>query len=305
MKLDAGSLLLVVFLPGLIYLGNPALALLVGMALTLILDRPVGQEYGKYFLQGAIILLGFKLNVSELWRINAEYTILVGVYVISAISIGLGLARLLKMEVVSGILMASGTAICGGTTIATLAPILKARADQVGVALAIVFLLNAIALFTFPYIGHYFELTQEQFGVWVALSIHDTSSVVATAQIYGDEAARIATTVKLGRTLWLIPLTLIVSFYVRSGQASVRLPLFILLFIAASILSSIIQLPDMLISTVSWTSKSMLVVALYLLGSEITRDTLRAIKGKALAQALILWSLVVPATLFSVVALID
>jgi uncharacterized integral membrane protein (TIGR00698 family) len=305
MKLDAGSLLLVVFLPGLIYLGNPALALLVGMALTLILDRPVGQEYGKYFLQGAIILLGFKLNVSELWRINAEYTILVGVYVISAISIGLGLARLLKMEVVSGILMASGTAICGGTTIATLAPILKARADQVGVALAIVFLLNAIALFTFPYIGHYFELTQEQFGVWVALSIHDTSSVVATAQIYGDEAARIATTVKLGRTLWLIPLTLIVSFYVRSGQASVRLPLFILLFIAASILGSIIQLPDMLISTVSWTSKSMLVVALYLLGSEITRDTLRAIKGKALAQALILWSLVVPATLFSVVALID
>ena len=305
MKLDVGSILLVVFLPGLIYLGNPAFALLIGMTLTLILDRPVGQEYGKYFLQGAIILLGFKLNVSELWRINAEYTILVGVYVISAISIGLGLARLLKMEITSGILMASGTAICGGTTIATLAPILKARADQVGVALAIVFLLNAIALFTFPYIGHFFELTQEQFGVWVALSIHDTSSVVATAQIYGDEAARIATTVKLGRTLWLIPLTLIASFYVRSGQASVRLPLFILLFIAASIFGSIIQLPDMLISSVSWTSKAMLVVALYLLGSEITRDTLRAIRGKALAQALILWSLVVPATLFSVIALIN
>ncbi|MFT7688410.1 MAG: putative integral membrane protein (TIGR00698 family) [Candidatus Azotimanducaceae bacterium] len=305
MKLDAGLILPVVFLPGLIYFGNPAFALLIGMTLTLILDRPIVQEYGKYFLQGAIILLGFKLNISELWRINADYTILVGIYVISALCIGLGLARLLKMESISGILMASGTAICGGTTIATLAPILKARADQVGVALAIVFLLNAAALFTFPYIGHFFELTQEQFGVWVALSIHDTSSVVATAQIYGDEAARIATTVKLGRTLWLIPLALMASLYVRSGQASIRLPIFILAFIAASIIGSVIQLPEKLISATSWTSKAMLVVALYLLGSEITRDTLRAIKGKALAQALILWSLVVPTTLFSVIILID
>ena len=305
MKLDTGLILPVVFLPGLIYLGNPAFALLIGMTLTLLLNRPVGQEYGKFFLQGAIILLGFKLNMSELWRINAEYTLLVGVYVISAISLGLGLARLLKMESTSGILMASGTAICGGTTIATIAPILKARADQVGVALAIVFLLNAIALFTFPYIGHFFQLTQEQFGVWVALSIHDTSSVVATAQIYGDEAARIATTVKLGRTLWLIPITLIASFYVRSGQASVRLPLFILLFIAASILGSLIPLPTALINATSWISKALLVIALYLLGSEITRDTIRAIKGKALAQALILWSLVIPSTLFSVIYLID
>ena len=209
MKFEAGIAITIICLLPLIYWGNPALALFVGMFWTLLLGRPVidrGQVYGKYLLQTAIVLLGFKLNVSDLWRISADYTPLVAVYVLTALLLGLGLGWLLKLEKNASLLMASGTAICGGTTIATLAPILKARADQVGVSLAIVFLLNALALITFPYIGDYLEMSQEQFGVWVALSIHDTSSVVATAQIYGDQAASIATTVKLGRTLWLIPL---------------------------------------------------------------------------------------------------
>lgn len=307
MKHNPALILSAIVLPGLIYVGNPAFALLVGMGITLAFNRVVisgGQTYGKYLLQGAIILLGFKLNVSELLRISADYTLMVALYVLSALFLGLALGWLLRIEKTSGILMAAGTAICGGTTIATLAPILKARPDQLGVALAIVFLLNAFALVTFPYVGHYLQLSQEQFGVWVAFAIHDTSSVVATAQIYGDEAARIATTVKLGRTLWLIPLVLVASYYVSSEKATMRLPLFIILFIAASIIGSLISLPNIMISAISWCSKSFLVVALFLIGTEITRDTLRRIRGRVLAQALILWSIVVPGTLLAVQMLI-
>ena len=218
----------------LIYFGNPAVALLVGMAITLGLNKTLisnASVLGKYSLQAAIILLGLKLNIGDLWRISANYTLAIFIYVIAAITIGLMIGRLMKVERNSSLLMASGTAICGGTTIATLSPIIKARPDQTGVALAIVFLLNAVALFTFPHVGHWLEMTQEQFGVWVALAIHDTSSVVATAQIYGEESAAVATTLKLGRTLWLIPLVLIVSFRERSEGAKVRLPGFILLFL--------------------------------------------------------------------------
>ena len=288
----------------LIYFGNPAIALIVGMAITLGLNTPAipnASKIGKLSLQTAIVLLGLKLNIGDLWRISANYTLVIFIYVVAAIAIGLLIGRLMKVEKNSSLLMASGTAICGGTTIATISPIIKARPDQTGVALAIVFLLNAAALFSFPYVGEWLELSQEQFGVWVALAIHDTSSVVATAQIYGEEAAAVATTLKLGRTLWLIPLVLIVSFRERTEGAKVRLPGFILLFLAASIAGSILPLPDLIPATAAILSKALLVVALFFIGTEISRSTLKNLKGKVLAQALALWAIVVPVTLMMVV----
>ena len=292
----------------LIYFGNPAVALLVGMAITLGLNKTLisnASVLGKYSLQVAIILLGLKLNIGDLWRISANYTLAIFIYVIAAITIGLMIGRLMKVERNSSLLMASGTAICGGTTIATLSPIIKARPDQTGVALAIVFLLNAVALFTFPHVGHWLEMTQEQFGVWVALAIHDTSSVVATAQIYGEESAAVATTLKLGRTLWLIPLVLIVSFRERSEGAKVRLPGFILLFLLASVAGSTLPMPEFIPSTAAALSKALLVIALFFIGTEISRSTLGNLKGKVLVQALALWGIVVPATLFMVVRFVD
>ena len=292
----------------LIYFGNPAVALLVGMAITLGLNKTLisnASVLGKYSLQAAIILLGLKLNIGDLWRISANYTLAIFIYVIAAITIGLMIGRLMKVERNSSLLMASGTAICGGTTIATLSPIIKARPDQTGVALAIVFLLNAVALFTFPHVGHRLEMTQEQFGVWVALAIHDTSSVVATAQIYGEESAAVATTLKLGRTLWLIPLVLIVSFRERSEGAKVRLPGFILLFLLASVAGSTLPMPEFIPSTAAALSKVLLVIALFFIGTEISRSTLGNLKGKVLVQALALWGIVVPATLFMVVRFVD
>ena len=306
-KAHGGKLLAVLLLPYLLYQGNPAVALLVGMSLTLLFDRPVvglSSFYSKYFLQAAIVLLGLKLNMADMWRINADYTVFVAIYVVSAIAIGLVLGRLMGVDKVSSALIASGTGICGGTTIATLAPIIKASAEQMGVALAIVFLLNAVALFTFPAIGEYYQLSQTQFGVWVALAIHDTSSVVATAALYGDQAASVATTVKLGRTLWLIPLVVVASLVAGQGSIKVRIPGFILLFILSSVLGSVMPMPAALPGIAGLASKSLLVLALFLIGTEINRQTLRRLKGRVLVQALMLWMLVVPTTLFMVISLV-
>jgi len=303
MKSSYGYLIYGVVLVPLIYLGNPAIALIVGMVITLATNKTLisnAPALGKLSLQTAIVLLGLKLNIADLWRISSDYTFAILIYVFSALAAGLAIGTLMKVEKNSSLLMSSGTAICGGTTIATISPIINARADQTGVALAIVFLLNAIALFTFPYIGHWLGMSQEQFGVWVALAIHDTSSVVATAQIYGEQAAAVATTLKLGRTLWLIPLVLFVSFRARADGAKVRLPGFILLFLAASLLGSIIPLPHAVPSVAGLLSKSLLVVALFFIGTEISRRTLKSLKGKVLAQALSLWAIVVPSTLFLV-----
>ena len=201
-------------------------------------------------------------------------------------------------------LIASGTAICGGTTIASLSPVIQARPEQTGVALALVFLLNALALFTFPAIGEYLALTQEQFGVWAALAIHDTSSVVATSALYGEEAAMVATTVKLGRTLWLIPLLLVFSILQHQGSAKLRIPLFIVLFILTACTGSVVSLPAAVVGTASTASKMLLIVALFFIGTEISRETLRGLRGTVLVHGLLLWALVVPLTLLAVTQLV-
>ena len=303
MSLNPGPVLALLALPGLVYLGNPAFALLVGTLLSLIFNWqlfPGGSLWGRYFLQTAIVLLGLKLNMADMWQINIEYTRFVAAYVIATVSLGLLLGRLFGVDRVSNTLMASGTGICGGTAIATLAPIINARTEQVGVALAIVFLLNGLALFTFPQVGHHLNLSQQQFGVWAALAIHDTSSVVATAALYGEEALAVATTVKLGRTLWLIPLIIGLSLLQGRGEVKVRIPGFILLFVLASIAGSVLPLPSAVPVMASLGSKALLVAALFLMGTGVSRQTLRLLRGRVLWQACGLWALVVPVSLLAV-----
>jgi uncharacterized integral membrane protein (TIGR00698 family) len=289
-----------------LYTGNPAIALLVGAAISLVFNQqviPRASDVGRHALQTAIILLGLKLNASQLLQISADYSLLVTAYVGLTLAIGLAVGRLLGNQPKSSQLIASGTAICGGTTIASLSPVIHAKPEQTGIALTLVFLMNAVALFTFPTIGEYLSLSQEQFGVWVALSIHDTSSVVATAAIYGEDAATIATTVKLGRTLWLIPLLLVFSVIQQSGTAKVRLPAFVLFFILAASISSLVDLPVQVVSTASMLSKGLLVIALYCIGTEITRATLKSLRGSVLIHGLTLWAIAVPSTLAMVLYL--
>jgi uncharacterized integral membrane protein (TIGR00698 family) len=297
-------------LPPILWFGNPALALLTGAAIAILLDRqPISGSgpYGKYFLQAAIVLLGLKLDLQTLFDLSAQYSWGVAIYVLATLALGLGLGRLLQVESPSSQLVSAGTAICGGTAIVTLSSLVRAQPHQTGVALAIVFLLNAVALFTFPGIGRLLELSQLEFGLWAALAIHDTSSVVATAAVYGDEAVAVATTIKLGRTLWLIPLAFAFSVYARSavpdrpgvdGPAPrLRVPGFILLFVAAAAMGSWLPIPPLVTGAAGAFSKLLLVAALFLLGTEITRATVRQLRGRVLWQALGLWLLVAPVTL--------
>jgi len=301
------TLLALAALPALLWYGNPAVALLVGAALSLGFNKvvlPNAATWGKHALQTAIVLLGLKLNAGQLVQISSDYSLLVTGYVGLTIGTGLLIGRWLGNPRKSSQLIATGTAICGGTTIASLSPVIGARPEQTGVALTLVFLLNALALFTFPLVGEALSLTQEQFGVWAALAIHDTSSVVATAAIYGDEAATVATTVKLGRTLWLIPLLLVFSILEQRGSAKLRLPLFIIAFVAAACLGSLVALPTVVVSGASLASKSLLVVALFCIGTEINRATLKGLRGAVLLHGLLLWALAVPLVLFIVIRMV-
>jgi uncharacterized integral membrane protein (TIGR00698 family) len=295
-----GYLIVTVALAALVLWANPAIALLTGATLTITMNRALvtgGNTIGKYMLQAAIVLLGLKLDITALWQTSADYAGLIAIYVIGALLIGLAIARGLGVDRIPGTLIAAGTAICGGTTIATIAPILRAPPAQIGLTLAIVFLLNAFALLTFPAIGDWLGMSQTEFGVWAALAIHDTSSVVATAALYGDEAADVATTLKLGRTLWLIPLVLAVSMMERTHDAKLRVPGFILLFVVASAVGSIIGVPETVTGLAATGSKALLIGALFFVGTEITRTTIAQLRGRVVGQALLLWALVVPATL--------
>lgn len=292
------------------------MALLVGGAIVLTVDqRPFvsASTMSRFCLQAAIVLLGLRLDLSTVWSISASYTWLVAAYVLVTLVAGLVAGRLVAAEPPTTKLIASGTAICGGTAIATLGSVVRAQPHQMALALSIVFLLNVVAVFAFPPLGQLLDLTQLQFGVWAALAIHDTSSVLAAAAYYGDEALEVATTIKLGRTLWLIPLILMFTAWEsmrRTGEQAagasgensfrVRIPRFILPFLAATTANSFLALPPIIDDAASYLSKGLLVLALFFVGTELTRETMQQIRGRVLWLAIGLWSLVVPTTLLAV-----
>jgi uncharacterized integral membrane protein (TIGR00698 family) len=297
------KLLIAVTLVPIVYMGNPAIALLAGLTISITLDRsPIagGSIYGKYLLQTAIVLLGLKLNAAQLLDISGTYALPIAGFVCVTSVIGLLLGWFIRSDRSTNALISSGTAICGGTTIATLSPIIAARPEQTGAALCVVFLLNAVALITFPAIGTWLNLSQEQFGVWAALAIHDTSSVVATAQIYGTKAAEIATTVKIGRTLWLIPLIVIASLVVGAQQSKIRIPNFVFVFVGASLLGSWVGLSNPATMLIGDIASALLVVALFFVGTEITRQTLKSLRLTTVLHGVALWLLVIPVVLWGV-----
>ena len=206
-----------------------------------------------------------------------------------------GIFRLDKKEAT---LITGGTAICGGTAIATLSPIIDARPRQIGAAMALVFMLNAVALIFFPYIGGFLNLSQEEFGAWVALAIHDTSSVVATAAIYGEESAAVATTVKLGRTLFLVPLAFVVALIFRSKKAKFETRWFVLGFLLAALVGTLVSMPVDLQGALVFISKLLLVFALWVIGCEIDRDTIRSTSPSVVYFGLGLWAVAASSALF-------
>ena len=295
------ALMAVAVIPGLV-LTHPAVGLAGGAVCALLLGRnplPASTRLAKYSLQTAIVLLGLTMNAAALLALSQAFSGAVTAYVLATILLGWGLAKLLRVDVVTGSLLTLGTAICGGTAIAACAPFFKADAPRLAVALGAVFLLNMVALFAFPSIGTWLGLSQLEFGAFSALAVHDTSSVVATAALYGEEAAEVATTVKLGRTLWLVPVLVVLGMWKNGerGRALVqraRVPFFVLAFIAAAGVATLVDLPPALVGGLKTACKMLLVLALFFVGLELTRATLSRISGREGLYALCLWLLVLP-----------
>lgn len=259
------------------------------------------RRWSKWCLQVSVIGLGFGLGIEQVWqagRSGIVYT-LVGITV--ALALGWILGRWFKVRRKTAALIAFGTAICGGSAIAAMAPVLQADDDDIAVALATVFTLNAVALFAFPHIGHAFGLDQRQFGLWAALAIHDTSSVVGAGAVYGSQALAIATTVKLARAAWIAPMTLIVG-WARGARSKTTIPWFILGFLVAATLRTLWPAADAAWDFTYTLARRALVMTLFLIGAGLSRSVLRQVGIRALLQGVVLWLLVGGLTLAAVAA---
>lgn len=284
---------------------SSGMALLMGVALALTLGNPFLEHTRKLthiLLSLAIVGMGAGMNLEVVGKAGLQgigYTI---AGISAALLLGFGLKHLYKIETRIATLITVGTAICGGSAIAAIAPVIRAKHHEISVALGTVFVLNAVALLVFPPLGHALNLTQNQFGLWSALAIHDTSSVVGAAMQYGPDALQIGTTVKLARALWIVPLAFIFSHLYRhqvaeDGQPHIKKPWFILGFcLAAALVTWVpnLQPAGHLIST---AAKHVLVLTLYLIGLNLTRDNLKQVGIRPFLHGVTLWVLVAAGTL--------
>jgi len=281
----------------------PPYALFLGLILSFFITNPLGKKRGKvtsFLLKASIIGLGFGININTAMQVGKEGFIYTIVSIVCTLVAGILLGRLLKVDRVTAYLVSAGTAICGGSAIAATAPVTNAKEEQISVSLVVVFVLNAVALFIFPVIGHMLELSEAQFGVWAAIAIHDTSSVVGAASTYGEEALQIATTIKLVRALWIIPLVIATAFIFKKKGTKVDLPYFIGFFVLAMIISSNVPQLDTITPYIVRIAKTGFTVTLFLIGTGLSPKALKAVGVKPLLQGVLLWILVSVVTLLSV-----
>jgi len=285
---------------------GPPMALVLGFCVSFFFGHPFptyNDTASKYLLRLSIIGLGFGINLHEAIQIGKEGLMLTIVSIGLTLLFGLLLGRLLKIDRSTSMLVSSGTAICGGSAIATIAPIIQAKNHNVSVSMACIFVLNAIALLIFPLIGRWLDLSQQQFGWWAAIAIHDTSSVVGAAQKYGHKALKIATTVKLERTLWIIPIAIGISLFNKKSTANIRFPYFILGFVGAILLVYYFPQLEQPATTIVWTAKKMLNICLFLIASGLNVATIKKVGAKPFIQALVLWVFISVTSLLMIVFL--
>lgn len=289
---------------------SPAVALFAGIVLALFVGNPYGalsKKVSKYLLQAAVVGLGFGMNLHESLAAGKDGIIFTIVSVTGVMVIGYSIGRMMGILPKLSYLISAGTAICGGSAIAAVSPVVKADDNETSISLAVIFTLNAIALFIFPLIGEMLGLTQNQFGLWAAIAIHDTSSVVGAASIYGEEALKVATTVKLTRALWIIPLS-IVSIFIFARQnrnqegekTKINIPWFIFLFIFAMVISTYISLPEGLLEVIKVASHKALSVTLFLIGCGLSVASIKKVGFKPVLLGVILWIIISVVTLFVV-----
>ncbi|CAZ95848.1 YeiH family protein [Zobellia galactanivorans] len=271
---------------------NSPTALLLGFGFTLFFNNPFKAYCHKAihsFLKVSVVGLGFGMFIKETLETGKEGFMLTFLSITLTVGLGFLLTKALKLDKKLGHLITSGTSVCGGSAIAAISPVINAKSKAISIALAVVFLLNSIALFVFPAIGHYLHLSQHQFGLWCAVAIHDTSSVIGASIGYGDEALRTATTVKLSRMLWIVPLSILSMLVFKTKGEKVKMPYFILLFIGAIIVNSYQLIPAMASLTIVSISKKLLILTLFLVGSTLSIEDLRATGTRPMVLAVLLW----------------
>lgn len=287
--------------------GSAPVALVLGLALALTLGNPFPQLTGKpatYLLQASVVLLGFGMNLSAVYRAGKSGITFIVAVISSALILGFLLGKFLKIPKRITTLVSTGTAICGGSAIAAVGPAIKAEKDEMSVSLGTIFVLNAIALFAFPLIGHALDMSQTQFGMWAAIAIQDTSSVVGASSAYGAEALTTAATVKLARALWIAPIALALAFAFREkdAKAKIAIPWFIFLFVLAAAIRSFAPSflwPSMFDALVS-VAKAGFIVTLFLIGLSLSKETLKNVGVRPFLLGAVLWIVIATATLFAV-----
>lgn len=286
---------------------SPALALLIGLLYAMVFNNPFpkfNKKASKYLLQASVVGLGFGMNIIESLKSGYDGMIFTIVSVFGVMILGVTIGYLLHINRKTSYLIASGTAICGGSAIAAVGPVIKANENEMAISLGVIFILNAIALFIFPPIGHYFNLTETQFGTWAAIAIHDTSSVVGAGEAFGATALQTATLIKLTRALWIIPLALITMMFFRDKSSKISIPWFIFLFIIAMIINTYCYLPQEISKSIIWLAKRGLVITLFMIGASLSISTIKNVGFKPLLLAIALWIIIGISSFFVVNAYI-
>lgn len=279
------------------------IALLCGLIFAFIFPNPYpkfNKKTSKYLLQVAVVCLGFNMNLQQSLKSGSEGMLFTVVSVVGVMALGVLLGYYMHINRKTAYLISSGTAICGGSAIAAVGPVVKANENEMAVSLGVIFILNSIALFIFPPLGHMLDMTQQQFGTWAAIAIHDTSSVVGAGEVYGEEALQVATLIKLTRALWIIPLALVTMFIFRDKSSKISIPWFIFLFVIAMVVNTYVALPDWFVSSMVWIAKRGMVVTLFLIGASLSLESIKNVGIKPLLQAVALWIVISITSLFVV-----
>ena len=291
---------------------SPPLALALGLFAALTFGNPFPaqtKKATKILLQASVVLLGFGMNLTEVVKAGKQGILFTIATIFGTLAVGFLIGKLLKVKDNTTNLISSGTAICGGSAIAAVAPVIDADDEEISVSLGTIFVLNSIALFLFPLIGHFLNLSQNQFGIWAAIAIHDTSSVVGAAQSYGAEALAIATTVKLTRALWIAPVAVLFSFWYRGkkeNRAKIAIPYFIFLFLLATIIRTYMppEFPPSLFDSLVILGKKGLTVTLFLIGASLSRQTLKKVGFRPFVLGVALWILISIISLWAILNLL-
>ena len=286
--------------------GSPLAALLLGITFALFLESPnefIDKSVGIRLLQAGIIILGLTISASSALSLTSTYFPYISIFVVIVFSLGILISKILRIDPKLSILITSGTAICGATAIAAISPLIKAKPNQLLTSLGVIFLFNAIAIAIFPIIGNSIGMSDEQFGSWMAMAVHDTSSVIGAAVSFGGGAVEIAAPLKLVRTLWLIPLIIVLGVFYKdekNTRNSFPLFIFIFIFILAIFIGNQLNLSDMTSLFLKDVSSALLIGALFCIGTQINSKSIKNIDFKTIFFALLLWLFAIAASYFLV-----